>query len=84
MKRFTFFGCFFAACLFSYSQSFDFTPKGKKGEIVRYDQFTLCYSEEHEQPFWVAYKLTQSELELPIRDRISPVTFVANLSRILH
>ena len=58
--------------MITYSQSFDYKPQGKKCEIVDYEQFSLCYSEEHEQPFWVAYYLTQKELDLASRKRISP------------
>ncbi|GEM_PF-1321378 len=66
--------CFFALTLssFSYSQNFDFTPKGKSCEAKKYEQYTTCYSEEHEQPYWVAYELTQAELSIASRDRISP------------
>ena len=64
----------------TFSQSFDFTPKGKKGEIHEYIKFTVCYSEEHEQAYWVAYILTQTELELPKRDRISRFIKDKNIS----
>ncbi len=30
--------------------------------IIRHFAYTLCYSEEHEQPLWVAYELTPEEL----------------------
>lgn len=30
--------------------------------IVQHTGYTLCYSEEHEQPFWVAYLLTADEV----------------------
>lgn len=49
----------------TYAQEFDYTPKGNKGQIAKHEEYTVCYSEEHEQPFWVAYELTKSELELP-------------------
>ncbi len=32
------------------------------GEIIRHTGFTLSYNEEHEQPNWVAYELTKTEV----------------------
>ena len=32
------------------------------GEIEHYESFSLSYSENHEQPYWVCYELTQGEL----------------------
>ena len=53
------------------AQTFVYTPKGNKGQIAKHEEYTVCYSEEHEQPFWVAYELTKTELELPSRKRKS-------------
>jgi len=36
-------------------------PEGFDGQIVEHCGFTLCYSEEDEQPYWVAYVLTPQE-----------------------
>ena len=36
---------------------------GKTHEIIKHDYYTLCYCEKFEQPEWVAYELSQSELE---------------------
>ena len=66
--KFLFLLLFFRA---TYAQSFDYTPKGANGQIVKHEEYTLCYSEQHEQPFWVAYKLTKTELKLPGRKRQS-------------
>jgi len=36
-----------------------FYPKSsKKDQLIKHTAFTLCYSEEHEQALWVAYRLT--------------------------
>tara|TARA_B100000809_G_C15037258_1_gene494219 strand:+ start:205 stop:963 length:759 start_codon:yes stop_codon:yes gene_type:complete len=52
----------------TFAQSINtFLPTGAKGQIVKHQEYTVCYSEEHEQPFWIAYELTKSELELPSR-----------------
>ena len=40
-------------------------PCGQEGQVVRYQEFSLRYSEENEQPYWVAYTLVRSELLLP-------------------
>lgn len=32
------------------------------GDLIVHNGYTLCYSEEHEQPFWVAYVLTPEEV----------------------
>ncbi len=38
-------------------------PKINPGDIIiKHSAFTLCYDEEHEQPRWVAYELTDQEL----------------------
>ena len=35
---------------------------GKTHEIIKHGNYTLCYCEKFEQPEWVAYELTSSEL----------------------
>lgn len=37
--------------------------ENRSHEILFRENYTLCYSEEHEQSEWVAYELTKSELE---------------------
>ena len=64
----------------AYSQDFDHSPVGLTGEIEAYSEFTLNYSEAHEQPLWVAYYLTQSELALDGRDRVSRFITDDNIS----
>lgn len=56
----------------SFGQNITFVPKktGEK-EVLHYQEFSLSYSEAHEQPLWVAYDLTAEELKKPSRDRIS-------------
>ena len=46
------------------NESFNYLPQGPQGQIIEYRDFTICYSETHEQPFWVAYELTANELEI--------------------
>lgn len=58
----------------------DFTPAGKNGEVIKYREFTVCYAEEHEQPYWVAYELTQADLVAPSRSRISRFIDDKNIS----
>lgn len=41
----------------SFSENY-FPWYSKKEQIIKHTAFTLCYSESHEQPKWVAYKLT--------------------------
>ncbi len=40
----------------------DFLPTSTTGEIIRHRNFTLSYSEKHEQAEWVTYTLTVEEL----------------------
>lgn len=37
-------------------------PESTTGEVIEHKHYTLSYSEEHEQPEWVAYKLTAENL----------------------
>ncbi len=41
----------------SYSQVFDYLPKLNGDTLIRHSYYTLSYSEQHEQPKWVAYEL---------------------------
>lgn len=43
----------------------NFLPESTTGEIIHHKYYTLSYSEEHEQPEWVAYKLTEESLRKP-------------------
>lgn len=37
----------------------NFYPKSsKKDQLIKHTAFALCYSEEHEQALWVAYRLS--------------------------
>lgn len=53
----------------SKAQEIFFNPSGADGQIIEYDQFTLSYNEQHEQPNWVAYVLEESEIYLQSRKR---------------
>lgn len=46
-----------------------FVPKSHSGAIIQHNYYTLSYSEAHEQAEWVAYILTNTQLEQPIVDR---------------
>ena len=70
----------FCISIITYAQDFDHSPVGLEGEIESYAQFKLNYSETHEQPLWVAYYLTQTELALPGRDRASRFITDSNIS----
>lgn len=42
-----------------------FCPKSQlDAEIEKYLEFTISYSELHEQPYWVAYELTAEEVKI--------------------
>ena len=43
-------------------------PK-QSGTIVNREGYAFCYSEEHEQPLWVMYKLTKAEVSTKITER---------------
>lgn len=44
----------------SSAQDFDYLPIGP-GELIHHSFFSLSYSEEHEQAYWVAYEFTYQE-----------------------
>ncbi|MCD4744061.1 MAG: DNA/RNA non-specific endonuclease [Desulfobacteraceae bacterium] len=47
------------------AQAFNYLPAEVSGhQKLPYTQFTLSYSEEHEQPDWVAYELTDDEVAM--------------------
>ena len=60
--------CFLLSVLISGSvcaQDFDFLPAEIEGhQILRYEHFVISYNEEHEQPDWVAYELTDDEVDM--------------------
>lgn len=43
----------------------NFYPTSTTGEVIKHKHYVLSYSEEHEQPEWVAYKLTEDNLRKP-------------------
>lgn len=43
----------------------NFYPESTTGQVIVHKYYALSYSEEHEQPEWVAYKLTESNLRKP-------------------
>ena len=49
---------------FYFTSAFDFPwPEySLNDQIVEHEGYTLCYNEQHEQPTWVAYKLSKSNL----------------------
>lgn len=47
--------CFLTGTL--WGQEFSNLPTGKEGQIIRKSYYTLNYSEQDEQPYWVAYLL---------------------------
>lgn len=63
-----------------HAQNFDHSPIRKGCEIEEYLQFKLCYSEQHEQPQWVSYFLTQQELALQTRNEPSRFITDTNIS----
>ena len=40
----------------------DFFPTSTTGEIIKHKYYAMSYSEEHEQPEWVAYELTKESI----------------------
>lgn len=49
------------------AQEFNYLPEiVDSNQIISYDQFTLSYSSNHKQANWVAYELTQSEVNKKI------------------
>ncbi|MCT4586426.1 MAG: DNA/RNA non-specific endonuclease [Carboxylicivirga sp.] len=47
-----------ACCVhFAYSQVFDYLPMINGDTLIKHTYYTLSYSEQHEQPKWVAYEL---------------------------
>ncbi len=48
----------------AWAQDFDYLPAERNDhQVIEYTQFTLSYNEIHEQADWVAYELTEGELE---------------------
>ncbi|MGQ1783877.1 DNA/RNA non-specific endonuclease [Saccharicrinis sp. GN24d3] len=48
---------FMLSSLILYSQDFNYLPAINQDTIIRHMYYTLSYSEQHEQPKWVAYEL---------------------------
>jgi len=59
-----FFFILFFSC--QINEYYDFKPKSD-GEIIKHNFYWLSYSEEHEQPFWVFYKLTPNHVNGTIK-----------------
>lgn len=47
------------------SSKVDYIPSNN-GQVVKHTEYTLSYIEEHEQPEWVAYMLTEYEVKLTL------------------
>lgn len=45
--------------------SSDLVPEGNRAEVIQHQYYTLGYNERHEQPDWVAYRLTKESLQIP-------------------
>lgn len=45
------------------SKGFHYLPTSTTGQIVKHNYYTLSYSETHEQPEWVAYKLSSTHVQ---------------------
>lgn len=43
----------------------DFFPSTNLGYVIKHKYYALSYSEEHEQPEWVAYELTKESIRVP-------------------
>ena len=51
--------------LYEYTFPDEMLPTSTTGQVVHHDYYCLSYSEEHEQPEWVAYELTRESLIIP-------------------
>lgn len=52
-------------CLIVKAQQFDYLPAAiDNHQILKYEHFALSYNEEHEQADWVAYELTDDEVDM--------------------
>ena len=40
-----------------------YLPTSTTGQIIKHKYYTMSYSEEHEQPEWVAYELTREQFK---------------------
>lgn len=49
----------------NYQLPTDFFPVSSTGEIIKHKYYAMSYSEEHEQPEWVAYELTKESIRKP-------------------
>ena len=48
---------------------FNYLPDKVGSKIIEHDHYTLGYNEEHEQASWVAYRLTDHQIQNPITKR---------------
>lgn len=51
------------------SKSFNFLPTSTTGQVVRHKNYSLSYSEKHEQAEWVAYSLSKNDIVYTKRKR---------------
>ena len=61
----------------------NFLPTSTTADVIHHKYYTLSYSEEHEQPEWVAYKLTKDNLRkqrVPRAKKFKPDKAVATTS----
>ncbi len=40
-----------------------YLPTSNTGQVIKHQYYTMSYSEEHEQPEWVAYELTREQFQ---------------------
>ncbi|MDC1106658.1 DNA/RNA non-specific endonuclease [Prolixibacteraceae bacterium] len=45
-----------------FAQDTKYLPKDKSGSVIKHQNYILNYREKYEQPSWVAYELTKTEL----------------------
>lgn len=59
----------FSICLIQigHTQDNKYLPKDQKGTVVKHKNYILNYREKFEQPSWVAYELTSTELKKAIK-----------------
>jgi len=47
----------------SISSTNDYLPTSTTNQIIKHQYYTMSYSEEHEQPEWVAYELKREQFQ---------------------
>ena len=51
-----------------YAQEFNYLPASLENhQVLSYTQFTISYNEDHEQPDWVAYDITDEEASMKMK-----------------